>query len=144
MPEGGRVGWYADWYGETDGHFSPQWETFHVRQLIPWIDANFDTKATREGRALVGLSMGGLGTVRAAGDQDRRRRQRDPRENGRFHNELVTAGIDHRFCSGYGEHSWPYWQNDFEDFLRFAYGDTPSSSTTNPGWTERPGPTSPV
>jgi S-formylglutathione hydrolase FrmB len=63
MPDGGRAGWYSDWFGETDGRFSPQWETFHVNQLIPWIDANFNTLANRSGRAIAGLSMGGLGTL---------------------------------------------------------------------------------
>jgi S-formylglutathione hydrolase FrmB len=66
MPEGGRAGWYADWYGETDGHARPLWETFHVGQLVPWIDANFNTVADRSGRAVAGLSMGGLGSVRYA------------------------------------------------------------------------------
>jgi S-formylglutathione hydrolase FrmB len=63
MPDGGRAGWYSDWFGETDGRFSPQWETFHIDQLIPWIDANFNTVANRSGRAIAGLSMGGLGTL---------------------------------------------------------------------------------
>jgi S-formylglutathione hydrolase FrmB len=66
MPEGGRAGWYSDWAGETNGHFRPRWETFHVNQLVPWIDANFNTVVNRSGRAIAGLSMGGLGAVRYA------------------------------------------------------------------------------
>jgi len=50
MPEGGRSGWYTDWHGETDGQFKPQWETFHIEQLVPWIDANFNTVGDRSGR----------------------------------------------------------------------------------------------
>jgi S-formylglutathione hydrolase FrmB len=67
MPEGGRAGWYSNWRGETDGRFSPQWEDFHVRQLVPWIDANFNTIEHRSGRAIAGLSMGGLGALAYGG-----------------------------------------------------------------------------
>ncbi|GEM_PF-1957850 len=66
MVEGGRAGWYSDWVGETDGHFSPKWETYHVEQLVPWVDSNFRTIAERSGRAIAGLSMGGLGAMRYA------------------------------------------------------------------------------
>src|SRR5207237_2147109 len=40
-----------------------QWETFHVGQLIPWVDANLSTIAGREGRAVAGLSQGGFGST---------------------------------------------------------------------------------
>jgi S-formylglutathione hydrolase FrmB len=67
MPEGGKSGWYSDWAGNTDGHFRPLWETFHVRQLVPWIDANFNTVDNRSGRTIAGVSMGGYGALRYAG-----------------------------------------------------------------------------
>jgi S-formylglutathione hydrolase FrmB len=67
MPEGGQAGWYSDWKGQTDGNFWPDWETFHVHQLVPWIDANFNTVRNRSGRAVAGLSMGGLGALMYAG-----------------------------------------------------------------------------
>jgi len=67
MPEGGRAGWYSNWRGETDGRFAPQWEDFHVRQLVPWIDGNFNTIGDRSGRGIAGVSMGGLGTLMYAG-----------------------------------------------------------------------------
>ncbi|WP_188275912.1 alpha/beta hydrolase family protein [Streptomyces sp. CBMA152] len=67
MPEGGRAGWYSDWAGATDGHFAPQWETFHIEQLLPWIDANFPTVRERSGRAIAGVSMGGYGALRYGG-----------------------------------------------------------------------------
>jgi S-formylglutathione hydrolase FrmB len=67
MPEGGRAGWYSDWPGRTDGNFAPQWETFHIGQLVPWVDANFNTSGTRSGRVIAGLSMGGYGALRYAG-----------------------------------------------------------------------------
>ncbi|MCX4782959.1 alpha/beta hydrolase [Streptomyces sp. NBC_01264] len=67
MPEGGKAGWYSDWAGHTDGFFAPQWETFHVQQLVPWIDANFNTVRAASGRAIAGVSMGGYGALRYAG-----------------------------------------------------------------------------
>ncbi|MBT2231377.1 alpha/beta hydrolase family protein [Nonomuraea sp. NEAU-A123] len=66
MPTGGMTGWYSDWVGRTDGNFSPKWETYHISQLIPWIDANFNTIADRSGRGLAGISMGGFGTLKYA------------------------------------------------------------------------------
>ncbi|MEU6782748.1 alpha/beta hydrolase-fold protein [Nonomuraea angiospora] len=66
MPTGGMTGWYSDWAGRTDGYFAPKWETYHISQLIPWIDANFNTAADRSGRGLAGLSMGGFGTLKYA------------------------------------------------------------------------------
>ena len=66
MPEGGKSGWYNDWPGETDGHFAPAWEMFHIGQLLPWIDANFNTTRSRSGRAVAGLSMGGFGALKYA------------------------------------------------------------------------------
>lgn len=66
MPTGGLTGWYSDWAGRTDGFFAPKWETYHIAQLVPWIDANFDTIADRSGRALAGLSMGGFGALKYA------------------------------------------------------------------------------
>lgn len=62
MPDGGRIGWYTDWFNHGEGG-QPQWETYHIEQLIPWIDAMFPTVATREGRAIAGLSMGGFGAM---------------------------------------------------------------------------------
>src|SRR5205807_6226435 len=67
MPDGGYDGFYSDWYGtDTDGHTpapAPAWETFHVRELIPWVDATFPTVIGRGGRAIAGISMGGFGTM---------------------------------------------------------------------------------
>ncbi|MDB5075876.1 MAG: hypothetical protein JWO42_2055 [Chloroflexi bacterium] len=55
MPDGDD-GWYAD--PLTVG---PRWETYHINELIPYIDRNYRTIATRHGRAIAGLSMGGFG-----------------------------------------------------------------------------------
>jgi S-formylglutathione hydrolase FrmB len=67
MPEGGPAGWYADWYGRTNGDFAPSWETFHTEQLVPWIDDNLNTIDSRSGRAIAGVSMGGLGALAYSG-----------------------------------------------------------------------------
>jgi S-formylglutathione hydrolase FrmB len=62
MPDAGQFGNYTNWY--NDGAFGPpRWETFHVRQLLPWIDAHYPTRASRGGRAVAGLSMGGGGAM---------------------------------------------------------------------------------
>ena len=62
MPDAGKDGFYADWY--NNGALGPpQWESYHIDQLIPWIDAHYRTIAARRGRAVGGVSMGGFGAV---------------------------------------------------------------------------------
>ncbi|MDQ1403476.1 MAG: hypothetical protein QOG03_1792, partial [Actinomycetota bacterium] len=56
-------GWFTNWVDTTTVLGPSQWETFHVDQLIPWVDANLRTIATREGRAVAGLSQGGFGST---------------------------------------------------------------------------------
>ena len=68
MPDAGAFGFYSDWYGlDVDGHNGtgspPAWTTYHVRELIPWVDANLPTLSGRGSRAVAGLSMGGFGTM---------------------------------------------------------------------------------
>lgn len=58
MPDGGRTpdsGWYADW---IDG--SRQWESFHIRDMIPYVEKTFHGNGKR---AIAGLSMGGYGAM---------------------------------------------------------------------------------
>ncbi|TMM09901.1 MAG: hypothetical protein E6G01_18815, partial [Actinobacteria bacterium] len=55
----GGGGWCTDWYN-GGAHGPPQWETFHISQLIPWIDHNLRTIHSRQGRAIAGLSQGGF------------------------------------------------------------------------------------
>ena len=62
MPDAGTFGWYADHYDN-----GPRWESFHIGELIPWVDATFRTKPERSERAIAGLSMGGHGTAAYAG-----------------------------------------------------------------------------
>jgi S-formylglutathione hydrolase FrmB len=65
MPAGGQGGFYSDWVAAgTRGR--PQWERYHMGQLMPWVDANLRTVARREGRVIAGLSMGGYGAMKYA------------------------------------------------------------------------------
>src|SRR6185436_3362116 len=49
MPEGGDVGFYADWKG------GPGWETFHTEELPALLERNFGAS---DQQAIAGLSMG--------------------------------------------------------------------------------------
>jgi S-formylglutathione hydrolase FrmB len=51
----GGGGWCTDWPAGAQ-----RWETFHIDQLIPWLDANLRTIPTRAERAIAGLSQGGF------------------------------------------------------------------------------------
>ncbi len=42
------------------------YETYIIKDVVPWIDKTYRTKATRESRALAGLSMGGYGAFMLA------------------------------------------------------------------------------
>jgi S-formylglutathione hydrolase FrmB len=60
MPDAGKTptaGWYSDW---IDG---PAWESFHIGELLPFVDATYRTMGTRESRAVAGFSMGGFGAM---------------------------------------------------------------------------------
>jgi S-formylglutathione hydrolase FrmB len=66
MPEGGYDGWYTDWFGSpltSPSDIAPGWETFHIDELMPWIDAHYPTVGNRQGRMIAGLSMGGYGAM---------------------------------------------------------------------------------
>jgi len=60
VPEG-KDGWYTD--GPAPG---AKFETYFVEELIPDVDRRFRTLASREGRAVAGLSMGGYGSMKFA------------------------------------------------------------------------------
>jgi S-formylglutathione hydrolase FrmB len=56
-PDGGKSSWYFD--SPTDS--SMQYESYIIKELVPYVDANFPTKANPKSRAITGLSMGGHG-----------------------------------------------------------------------------------
>lgn len=70
MPDGGYDGSYSDWYGLLQGQSGPvpAWETFHTRELIPFIDSHYLTLADRGDRFIAGLSAGGGGSTHYAAD----------------------------------------------------------------------------
>lgn len=64
-PNGGGRGWYTNWVGPGASGLQ-NWESFHLDQLIPLIDANLGTIASRDGRSISGHSMGGFGAFHYA------------------------------------------------------------------------------
>jgi S-formylglutathione hydrolase FrmB len=58
-PDGGRGSWYFD--SPIDS--SIRYESYITKELIPYIDANYATKANAKSRAITGLSMGGHGAM---------------------------------------------------------------------------------
>lgn len=63
MPDG----LYGSWYLNSPISESSQYASMFVNQLIPAVDNNFRTIATRDKRAISGLSMGGYGSFYLAG-----------------------------------------------------------------------------
>jgi S-formylglutathione hydrolase FrmB len=51
----GGGGWCTNWPNGDQA-----WETFHINQLVPWVDSNLRTKPQRSQRAIAGLSQGGF------------------------------------------------------------------------------------
>ena len=78
MPDGSGIGRdgkridgdYSDWFGEEAGSAerAPAWESFHIRELVPFIDRTFPTRASAAGRAIAGISMGGTGAMKYAAE----------------------------------------------------------------------------
>ena len=58
-PDGGKGSWY--WDSPIDKGF--QYETFVAKELVDWVDDHYKTLASRKGRAITGLSMGGHGAL---------------------------------------------------------------------------------
>lgn len=64
MPDGGRVGWYTDWYDDSCCRALRQrWERFHIDELLPWAAATFRLAPGRSQRFVAGDSMGGYGAM---------------------------------------------------------------------------------
>jgi diacylglycerol O-acyltransferase/trehalose O-mycolyltransferase len=63
-----RNGGYSDWFGVAAGQPGPAfaWETYHLRELVPFIDRTFPTVPGAAGRAIAGISMGGGGAMKYA------------------------------------------------------------------------------
>ncbi|WCB95131.1 hypothetical protein DSM104299_03873 [Baekduia alba] len=68
MPDDSANGAYTDWYGLPTGVHAPvpAWESYHLSELLPWIDRHYRTVAARGGRIVAGLSSGGAGAMKYA------------------------------------------------------------------------------
>jgi S-formylglutathione hydrolase FrmB len=68
LPDDGPDGSYSDWYGSELIELGqpPAWESFHIGELVPWIDAHYPTIAAPGGRFIAGLSSGGGGAMKYA------------------------------------------------------------------------------
>jgi len=60
-PDGGR-----SWYMDSPECPESRYETFMTEELVPFIDETYPVIAAREGRAIMGLSMGGYGAMTLA------------------------------------------------------------------------------
>src|SRR5690625_2345658 len=61
MPDA-ATGWHCN---PVSSNVGPRnWETFHMAQLLPWIDSNFRTFPEYDGGAASGFSMGGFGALK--------------------------------------------------------------------------------
>ncbi|MEU6967160.1 alpha/beta hydrolase-fold protein [Kitasatospora aureofaciens] len=69
IPDGGLRGWYTDWLDQGTAAGAQNWETFHLGQVLPFVDANLRTLSDRAHRAVGGLSMGGFGALHYAQDR---------------------------------------------------------------------------
>lgn len=66
MPyDGDGGGWNVDWYNGGRGG-PPKYETWHLGEILPWVDREFRTYGDRAHRAVAGLSTGGFGTMHFA------------------------------------------------------------------------------
>ena len=65
MPSNGTGGWYSDWR-DVPAEGPMNWETYHLEELRPFIEARYGTRTDRGGRAVAGLSMGGFGAMHYA------------------------------------------------------------------------------
>ena len=58
-PDGNKTRWYFD--SPVDS--SSQYETYISKELISEVDKKYNTNASKNGRAITGLSMGGHGAL---------------------------------------------------------------------------------
>lgn len=56
-------GFYTNWVDQTTSRGVADWETFHTRELVQWVDGRYRTVRARTGRAIVGISQGGFGSM---------------------------------------------------------------------------------
>lgn len=108
MPDSGR-GFYCD------AQVGMAWETAIVGDLVSYIDTVFQTNATREGRCIGGLSMGGYGAVKLA----------------LKHPHLFSSAVSHSGAVTFGHYPFQSedpWQKEF----RLIVGENPTGGENDP------------
>lgn len=60
-PDGGN-----SWYMDSPVRANSRYETFIIKELVPYVDANLNSVKERKGRAITGNSMGGYGAITLA------------------------------------------------------------------------------
>ncbi|MEX3670070.1 alpha/beta hydrolase [Paraburkholderia phenoliruptrix] len=65
MPDGGRESWYIDSPVDAGSRYA----TYVGSEVVAYIDMHFRTIATKDARAITGLSMGGFGALHIALDR---------------------------------------------------------------------------
>lgn len=56
-------GGFNSWYWDSPVDSKIRYESYIIRELIPWVDEHYPTVADRSGRAITGFSMGGHGAL---------------------------------------------------------------------------------
>ena len=54
---------FDSWFWDSPTNPESKYETYVIKELIPFIDENYETIPSKEGRAITGLSMGGHGAL---------------------------------------------------------------------------------
>ncbi|WP_404340041.1 alpha/beta hydrolase [Pseudoalteromonas mariniglutinosa] len=57
---------YGSWYIDSDINKQSQYETYIAKDVVNFIDSNYATRRAKQGRAITGLSMGGVGALHIA------------------------------------------------------------------------------
>lgn len=65
MPEGAN-GWYTDW-SNAGRRGDPSWETYELDDVLPYVEHHYRIKPQRRYHAIVGISMGGMGSTYLGG-----------------------------------------------------------------------------
>lgn len=97
MPDAG-VTWYVNSYnGKTN------YEDFFVKELISHIDATYRTRASKQYRAISGLSMGGYGTLIMATKHPELFSAAAPLSAGVFQDDAIVNGDDNLWKNVLGD-----------------------------------------
>jgi S-formylglutathione hydrolase FrmB len=107
MPDGGNS-WYVNWSRSADGQKN-NWEDYLIQDLIPHVDSRFRTIASREGRAVTGLSMGGYGAVVLG------LRNPDMFCAVGSHSGALNFAASNRRRLASGEETWVIWEDRLSD-----------------------------